>query len=284
MSSELTSKVIKERAVLIMVPLLILHLILLSLQIEDPSGTLLFRKWTMTAQAPFVAFSSGITHGIRHVWSSYVWMVGVRAENQRLRETVQHLSLVNSSYEQVRQENARLRRLLSMNENVAFKTIGARVVARTPGFLSNVIYVNRGASDGVRNDQPVISVDGIVGRTVLVSNHQSQVQLITNPDASVGAMLERTRTPGVLQGSGDFLLSLNYILNSEQVENGDLVLSSGLDGIFPKGLAIGKVVDSQKGNGVFRSIKIQPFLDFTRIEEVSILGEPKPEPEPKVQP
>lgn len=271
MSSELSSKVSKERAVLATIPLLILHLALLSLQIQGPSGTLLFRTWVLTAQAPIVAASSATARGIGYIWNSYVWMVGARAENQQLRETVRKLSLANSSYEQERKENARLRRLLAMTDSLAYKTIGAHVVARTPSFLSNVIYIDRGAGDGVRNDRAVISGDGIVGRTVLVSRSQSQVQLITNPDASVGVMLERTRTPGVLRGSGDFLLDLNYIANSEQVENGDVVLSSGLDGIFPKGLAIGKVVDVRKGKGVFRAIKVQPHIDFMRVEEVSVI-------------
>jgi rod shape-determining protein MreC len=265
------SKVSKERALLVVIPLLILHLALLSLQIEGPSGTLLFKTWTLAVQAPVISFSSGIARAVRRVWSNYVWMVGARSENQQLQETVRRLSLLNSSYEQERQENARLRRLLSMTDSASYKTVGARVVARTPSFLSNVIYIDRGSKDGVRIDEPVISGDGIVGRTILVSRYQSQVQLLTNPDASVGVMLERTRTPGVLRGSGDFLLDLNYIGNSEQVENGDLVLSSGLDGIFPKGLGIGKVVDSRKGKGVFRSIKVQPFMDFMRIEEVSII-------------
>ncbi len=277
MSSELPSKVSKERAVLVTIPLLILHLALLSLQIQGPSGTLLFKTWTLTAQSPIIAASAGVTRGIRHVWNSYLWMVGARAENEQLRETVRRLSLVNSSYEQMRKENERLRRLLSISESGLFKSIGAHVVARTPSFLSNVLYIDRGSEDGIRADEPVLSGDGIVGRTILVSKHQAQVQLITNPDASVGVMLERTRTPGVLRGSGDFLLSLNYIGNSEQVEVGDAVLSSGLDGIFPKGLAIGKVVDTRKGSGVFRSIKVQPYIDFMRIEEVSVVLAEKPE-------
>jgi rod shape-determining protein MreC len=258
--------------------LLILHLALLSLQIQGPSGTLLFRTWTLNAQAPVVAVTSAITRGTRYVWTSYVWTVGARAENQQLRDTVRRLSLINSSYEQERKENARLRKLLSMTDTIQYKTLGARVVARTPSFLSNVIYIDRGSDDGIRTDRPVVSGDGIVGRTILVSRRQSQVQLITNPDASVGVMLDRTRTPGVLRGSGDFLLDLNYIGNSEQVENGDVVLSSGLDGIYPRGLAIGKVVDSRKGKGVFRSIKVQPYMDFMRIEEVSVMvGDLKPE-------
>jgi rod shape-determining protein MreC len=209
--------------------------------------------------------------GLWNTWNGYVWLVGARVENEKLREAVRKLSLVNSSYEQERKENVRLRQLLSMTEAVATKTVGARVVARTPSFLSNVVYIDRGSDDGVHADLPVISGHGIVGRTVLVSKHQSQVQLISNPDASVGVMLERTRTPGVLQGIGDFVMDLNYIGNSEQVENGEVVLTSGMDGIYPKGLAIGKVVESQKGKGVFRSIKVQPYIDFMRIEEVSVI-------------
>lgn len=277
MSSELSSKVNKERAVLLTIPLLILHLVLLSLQVEGSSGTYLFKTWTLAMQAPVIAVSSGITHGIRRVLTSYLWIVGARAENERLQETVRKLSLLNSSYEQARQENVRLHRLLSIDESIPYNTIGARVVARTPSFLSNVIYVDRGSRDGVQVDAPVLSGEGIVGRTVLLSKHQSQVQLITNPDASIGVMLERTRVPGVLRGSGDFLLDLNYVGNSEQVDKGDVVLTSGLDGVFPKGFAIGKVVESYKGKGVFRSIKVQPFVDFMRIEEISILLAPKPE-------
>jgi rod shape-determining protein MreC len=270
-SSELTSKGNKERTVLVLIPLLILQLALLSLQIEGPSGTLLFKTWTLAAQAPVIAVASGITRGISNVWRSYVWMVGARAENEQLRQTVRQLSLVHSAYEQMKQENIRLRRLVSLNETVPFKTIGARVVARTPGFLSNVIYIDRGSSDGVRVDAPVFSGDGVVGRAVIVAAHQSQVQLITNPDASMGVMLEQTRTPGVLRGSGDLLLDLNYVSNTEQIAVGDMVFSSGLDGIFPKGLVIGKVVDSRKGKGVFRAIKVEPIMDLVRIEEVSVL-------------
>jgi rod shape-determining protein MreC len=276
-SSELPLKASKERAVLVTVPLLILQLVLLSLQIEGPSGTLLFKTWTLTAQAPVVAVASYVTHGIRNIWTGYVWLVGARAENERLRETVRRLTFANSSFEQAKQENARLQRLLAMDDSTAYNSVGARVVGRTPSFLSNVIYINRGSSDGIHIDAPVVSGDGIIGRVVLVTGHQSQVQLITNPDASIGVMLERTRTPGVLRGTGDLVLELNYIGNSEQVENGEVVISSGLDGIYPNGLSIGKVVEAQKGKGVFRSIKVQPFMDFMRIEGVSVLTEPKPQ-------
>ncbi len=271
MSSDLSSRTNKERAVLVTAALLVLQLIILSLQVEGPSGTILFKTWALAAQAPVVAISSSIAGGIRHIWKGYIWMVGARAENQRLQEAVRRLLLSNGTYEQIRKENERLRRLVSLTESLPYESLSARVIARTPSFLSNVIYIGRGSKDGVRANEPVISGDGVVGRTVLVSARQSQVQLITNPDASVGAILESSRTPGVLRGTGDFLLDLNYIAHTVPVSVGDIVLSSGLDGIFPKGLVIGKVVDSQKGKGVFRSIKVEPAVDLIRLEEVAVL-------------
>ncbi len=271
MSSELTASANKERAVLVLMPLLVLHLALLSIQIESSSGTLLFKTWTLAVQAPLLSLSSNITGGIGRVWHNYIWTVGARAENEQLLQTVHKLLLINNSYAQSQKENERLRQLLSLNDRLEFRSVGARVVARTPGFLSNLVYIDRGSEEGVHTDAAVLSGDGIIGRVILVTKHQSQVQLISNPDASIGALLEQTRTPGVLRGSGDALLEMAYVGNAEPVKVGDIVVSSGLEGIYPKGLPIGKVVDSRKGKGVFRFIKVEPRVDLIRVEEVSVL-------------
>ena len=258
MSSELNAKPNKERALLVTIPLLILHLALLSLQIENPSGTLVFKSWVLAAQAPVLALSTSVTNGIRQLWTGYVWLVGARRENRELQQTVQRLSMLNRSYEQVRQENARLRRLLALNESIAYDTIGARVIARTPGFLANVIYIDRGSRDGVQPDAPVLCGDGIVGRTVLVFRNQSQVQLITNPDASVGVMLERTRTPGVLRGSGQPLLDLVYVSNTEDVVEGDVVLSSDWTECSPRDLFSGRLLSHVRVIRCFGKSKCSP--------------------------
>ncbi len=271
MFSDLSSKVNREPTIFIVILLLVFQLVLLSLQIQNPSGMLMFKTWTLAAQAPLFAVSSAVTNGIRNAWSHYIWFVGTRAQNEQLQETVERLLLLNNAYIEIRQENIRLRRMLALSDTIPFKTIGARVIARTPGFLANVIYINRGSADGVHIDAPVVSGNGIIGRTVLVSEHQSQVQLITNSDASIGALLEKTRTPGVLRGTGDDVMDLIYISNTEQISVGDVVLSSGLDSIYPKGLVIGKILDFRRGNSVFQTIKVKPDADLVRLEEVSVL-------------
>jgi rod shape-determining protein MreC len=138
--------------------------------------------------------------------------------------------------------------------------------------MSKTIYIDRGSEAGISVDDPVLSSTGVVGRVVLASRYHSQVQLITNVDASTGVMVERTRSPGVLKGLGDALLSLDYISNTEQINPGDSVISSGLDGIYPKGLAVGKVIESHKGNSVFRSIVVEPAADLLHLEEILVLS------------
>jgi rod shape-determining protein MreC len=276
--SDLSSVGNKERVAWVLFPLLLLQLVLLSLQIERPSGTILFKSWTLRAQAPIITACSAITNGVHNVWYGYIWLAGARTENEQLRRKVNQLSLLNRSYEQALQENARLQQLVSMSERMTYRTIGARVTARTPNFLANIIYIDRGSSDGVSIDAPILSGNGIIGRVLLVSEHQSQVQLITNPNASIGVMLDQSRTPGVLKGTGDFQLDLNYIGNAQEVASGEVVISSGLDKIFPKGIVVGTVVETHKGKNVFREIKVKPLVDLIHLEEVSILmNEAKPD-------
>ncbi len=271
MSIELAPKVKEGKVVYVLIPLLLLHLTLISLQVEDPGGTNLLKKWLLIGGTPFFDLSSGVSRTVRKFWDNYVWLHGAREENAQLKETVRLLGLRERQLVQADEENSRLRRLLDFEQRAQLRGIAAHVVGRVPGFLSNVTYIDRGAADGIRPDSPVVIETGVVGRVVLATRRHAQVQLITNPDASTGVMIERSRSPGVLKGTGNPLLELTYIGNTEQVYVGDTVITSGLDGIFPKGLPVGKVVAAHKGKSVFLSIQVEPYIDLLRIEDVLVL-------------
>jgi len=270
-SIEFSGKVKDGRAIFILVPLLLLHLTLISLQVEHPGGSLLFRNWVLHVSAPFLGVSSSIHRALTYGWTHYVGLRGARAQNDVLQKRVEQLTLREDTLRQVEVENTRLRELLGLKQTVPLETVAARVVGRVPDYLANVVYIDRGTDDGVKVNTPVLAATAVVGRTILVSRFNSQVQLITNNDASLGVMIERTRSPGVLTGSGQPVLNLDYIANSEQVEIDDIVVTSGLDGLFPKGLRVGKVVQSQKGKAAFRVIRVEPFADLLRLEEVLVL-------------
>jgi rod shape-determining protein MreC len=275
-SIDLAPRAKEGHAIYVLIPLLALNLILLSMQIEDPRGTLVFKRWVLTAEEPFIILSSGILGGLERLWTNYFWLHLAREENRQLQARVRDLTLQLETLQQAQKENVRLQQLLAFSGNLSYRSITARVIGRTPDFMSKTIYIDRGSADGIAADDPVLSGSGVVGRVVFVSRYYSQIQLITNPDASTGVMVERTRSPGVLKGSGDALLNLDYVSNTEQINAGDLVTSSGLDGIYPKGLPVGKVTDSHRGNSVFRSIKVEPTADLIHLEEVLLLMMSKP--------
>lgn len=276
MSIDLAPKAKEGRAVYVLIPLLALNLALLSMQIEDPRGTLFFKRWMLAAEEPFIIVSSGILGGLERLWTNYFWLHGAREENRQLQAEIRDLTLRLETLQQAQKENARLQQVLGLSANLPYRSITAKVVGRTPDFMSKTVYIDRGSAAGIAADDPVLSSSGVVGRVVFVSRYHSQIQLITNSDASTGVMVERTRSPGVLKGSGDSLLNLDYISNTEQINAGDLVTSSGLDGIYPKGLPVGKVAESHKGNSVFRSIKVEPTADLIHLEEVLVLMTSKP--------
>lgn len=271
MPSNLSSKPNKDRAVAVLIPLLFFNLTLLSVQVQNPGAMTPAKTMVLSLQGPVVDAISGTIGGVRNLWKEYVWLVGARTENKDLAEEVQHLTLLNRSYEEIRQENIRLRQLLSVSGQLEYDSIGARVIARAPEFLAKVLYIDRGTKDGVQIDLPVLSESGVIGRTVYVAGDESQVQLITNTDASVGVILESTRTPGVLRGTGGLLMDLQYINNTEEIHVGESVLTSGLDGIFPKGLLIGEVTDFSRKDGISYDISVKPLADMHHIEEVSVL-------------
>jgi rod shape-determining protein MreC len=272
-SIEFAGKLREGRLLYVLIPLLILHLALLSIQIEDPTGIILLKRWVLRAGAPFLNASSSVSHGVARLWTNYFSLRDARADNDRLVERVRQLNMRDNALSQMEAENVRLRSLLSLKETLPIKTLGARVVSRAPSYLANVLYIDRGTTDGVRANAAVLADKGVLGRISLVTPNNSQVQLISNADASIGVIVERTRSPGVLSGSGNALLELRYISNFEEVNAGDVLLTSGLDGIYPKGLPVGKVLESRKGKSVFRVIHVEPNVDLSRVEEVLVVIE-----------
>jgi rod shape-determining protein MreC len=271
-SIDLAPKAKEGRAIYVLIPLLAVNLVLLSMQIEDPLGTLLFKRWILAAEEPFIKASSAVSGGIQRIWTGYFWLHGAREENRQLQAKVRDLTLRVETLEQAQKENAQLQRLLAYSGSLPYRSTTAKVVGRTPDFMSRTVLVDQGSASGIAVDDAVLTTAGVVGRVVLVSRYHSQVQLITNADASTGVMMEGTRTPGVLKGSGDAALNLDYVSNTEQVNPGDLVISSGLDGIYPKGIPVGKVLASRKGSSVFRSIQVEPTADLLHLEEVLVLS------------
>ncbi len=211
--------------------------------------------------SPPQAFLRSLTAGVR-----------LSGENARLREAAASLALENFRLREAEVENARLRRLLEFEAASWFRLQPAAVVARDAGRFGRSVKVSRGRGAGVRENMPVVNHEGLVGKVIEVDAGASYVQILADPDCRVSALVQRTRVPGILgwdPGEGMRLLDVPH---HADVEVGDLVVTSGLGEIFPKGILVGRVerVAYEEGH-LFRRIEVRPFVDFSHLEEVFII-------------
>ena len=263
----------RHRPVFILAAVLLAQLLLLSLQITRNGDVRLIRVWAVAAIDPFQRSLRGIMDISLGAWRTYGSLLRAQQENQEL-----HTELV-SAQSQIQQlseqgaESLRLRTLLEFKNQLPFQTVAAEVIASSPGENSNAIFIGKGADEGLTSDLAVITPQGIVGKTIAVFSHSSQVLLLTDPSSGVGVMLEKTRVQGVLKGDGQNLCLIRYIMNEEPVSSGEAILTSGLDQIYPKGLRVGTVVRTSAGN-IYKNVEVKPAADLNRLETVLVVLKP----------
>ncbi len=214
-----------------------------------------------------------IQRGALGVWTTYVDWKSTRSENVVLRAEAERLKLQALQVEETRQENARLRRLLALRERLPLSALAGEVVGREAGGWVRTLTVNRGRGSGVARQVPVIVPEGLVGRVVQVRGGASVVQLLNDPASTVGAVVQRTRTLGLVEGDTGGTVRLKFMArDGAQVAPGDIVVTSGMGNLFPKGVPIGRVVAIQdKGSALFHFAVLAPAVDFARVEEVLLL-------------
>jgi len=224
------------------------------------------------AAGPFQRAFHYVTASIGGIWSGYVDLVHVRKENQKLKKENQKLKFDLSRLEEEAQASKRLRKLLDFTQAVDFDMIPAQVVGRDPSGWYNTLLIGKGAKDGLRQDMAVVSHQGVVGRIVSVSGNYAKVLLIIDQNSAVDALIQESRRKGILIGGPGKLCRLNYISPLYTINAGDSIVTSGLDGIFPKGLPLGTVknVESEKRD-MFQKILVRPAVDFSRLEEVLVI-------------
>ena len=206
------------------------------------------------------------------VWGTYRDWKNVRAENRRLRDEAQRLRVEALRVTETDFENQRLRRLLALKESLPLETMAGEIIAREWGGWVRSLTVNRGRGDSVARLTAVIAPDGLVGRIVDVRAGSSVVQVLTDPASTVGAHIVRSRTPGVVEGEPRGTLRFKYMARDGGLQVGDVVVTSGLGGLFPGGIPIGRVRSiDDRGSALFSYAQLTPAVDFARIDEVLLL-------------
>jgi rod shape-determining protein MreC len=231
-------------------------------------------RFFLELMAPFQRGVAAIRGTISGGWESVAGLLDARDENVVLRRRVDELERDLARLSEVDLENVRLRRLLDFRPALTGRVLTAQVVGWDPG-TARTVTIDRGASDGVTKGRGVLTPGGVVGRVIEASPHAARVLLVTDGNSGVAGLVQRTRAHGIVHGTLDGGCALKNVKRTEDVQVGDHVVTSGLDGIFPKGLLIGTITAVDKrGQGLFQNADIAPGADFARLEEVLVPLDP----------
>ncbi len=255
--------------------LLLFALVLMSMRAKQRKGVELFDALLMEISFPFQKVSTFAIKTVQGTFQHYVFLVNLEKENKMLKEKVAQLQEENHRMKEIKLTNERLRELLQFREKNSSSMIGAEIIGRDPSFWFKSVTIDKGERDGVKKGTAVISPTGVIGQVLKVAPHYATVLLITDYNSAVDCVVERTRAKAIVEGKGENRCQLKYLLRAEEVAVGDIVVTSGLGGNFPKGLMVGEVkkVD-KKGHGVFQYAELVPSVDMTRLEEVFVIMEP----------
>ena len=261
----------KIRKVVLLGSLVAACLLLLTLQMRGHGSMArdVFAVVTTPIQTG-LAKASRATFGL---WATYLDWKNVRAENRRLREEVQELRVQGLRVVETDDENRRLRRLLALQEHLPLTTLSGEIIAREWGGWIRSLTVNRGRGDNVPRLTAVISPNGLVGRVVDVRPGVSIVQVLTDPTSTVGAHVLRTRTPGIVEGDPRGTLRFKFMSrDGASIQGGDVLVTAGQGGLFPRGIPIGTVrsIDN-RGAALFHYAELTPAVDFARVDEVLLV-------------
>jgi rod shape-determining protein MreC len=275
----------KNKGILFLAVIVLASFLWMTSQVRGSGEGGLLQRAVSAAGYPVAKAIDKAAGAVKGVWRGYFYLVGLRDENTRLKEQSEKLSFENTRLRDMLASEMRVRDLGQLREELNLPAAAARVVGRDATSWFKSAWVDEGESSGVRKNMPAAVYTGVVGRVQKTLGSTSRILLITDPSSAVSCVTERTREPGILVGAGSELCRFQYVGKHADVSVGDLVVTSGLDGVFPKGMPAGEVVRASKAaQGYFQEIDVMPTADIARVEEVLIIkyeppDTPRTEPE-----
>ena len=269
---------IRQRTGWLFAAIVVSHVILISAQVTTKRGVPILQEVTFGTFAEMQRGATSAVGGAREGWQNYFALQQIRRENEQLKSEVTQLRVSLEQERNLAQQTRTLQQLLDLRSATGFKTSAALVIGSGADPEFRTITIDKGTQDGLLADMAVMAPAGIVGRILMPTARAAKVQLIIDPDAGAGVLIERSRVGGVVKGVGSAqalafragLIDLNYVSGSADVKRGDRVITSGLDGIYPKGLLVGEIQSAERVGGEWR-IQVKPAVDFAALEAVLVV-------------
>jgi rod shape-determining protein MreC len=279
---------IRQRTGWLFGAIVVSHIILISAQVTTKRGVPVLQEVTFGAFAEMQRAATTAFGSAREGWQNYFALQQIRQENEQLKQEVTELRISLEQERNIAQQTRTLQQLLDLRSAAGFETAAAMVIGSGADPEFRTVTIDKGTQDGLRADMAVMSPAGIVGRILMPTARAAKVQLIIDRDAAAGVMIERSRVQGAVTGVGSAeelgfkagLLQLDYVPGTADVKRGDRLVTSGLDGIYPKGLPVGEIQSAERVAGEWR-IRVKPAVDFAALEAVLVVLKP---PDPPSEP
>jgi len=263
---------IRRRSGYLFLAVMIGHVILISAQVNSRSGVPVLEAVTFGVFAEAQRGLSAGVSGLRRVWNRYLWLRGVEAENTDLKRQLDEVRVQYQERRALADHARQLEELLALRDRSNLQTVAAEVIAASASPDFRTLTIDKGTNQGLKADMAVIAAAGVVGRIVVPSAGAAKVQLLIDRNAAAGALIERSRAQGVAVGGGDDeRVRLDYVSEASDVVVGDLVVTSGIDGIYPKGFTLGHVDSVEKSGPAYKRITIKPAVNFSSLETVLVV-------------
>lgn len=261
----------RHRSLFLLAGVVLLQILLLAWQIRRDSQGRLIRVWTVSAVSPFERGGAWGIGKFRDAWRHYFALSDTARENEALHRENGQLKLEIMQLQSKSAEADRLANLLNFKQKQGrVPMVVARVIGSSADANSNVLYLDQGLREGIHKNMGVITPEGVVGKVIESFRDTCQVLLLTDRDSGVGAMIAGTRVQSPVGGTGEPLLNMKYVGNDEIVKLGDVIVTSGMDRIFPKDLPVGAISQVKDGSP-FKQIRVRPSANLEKLEEVIVL-------------
>jgi rod shape-determining protein MreC len=259
------------------VVLLALPFFFLRANLRDPTQTTVVDRAILQISAPIQYVASQLAGGVSGIFEQYFYLVDVNADNDRLREENSRLREANFKLQAAATENRELRRLLQLREQLKGSLLSAQVIGKeiSPYFRVTRLRLDRGDRDRVRAGMPVLTADGLVGQIQRTWGRDSDVLLVADQTSAIDVVIQRSGARGMLKGMGGsehYICRLEHLTREDDVQVGDLVVTSGLGQRFPASILVGRIKDVQKKDyGLYQEATVTPAVDFARLDEVLLM-------------
>jgi rod shape-determining protein MreC len=249
-------------------------IILIMVSSRQPAALEKAEQVPISIIAPFQNMITGTIRFAEDIWSHYFYLASAAKENEHLKRALNQSVERHNQYIETELTNKRLRSFLEFKKKTTSRVVAAEVVGRDPSPWFQTIMIDKGTTDSVKQGLPVVVANGVAGQVMSVSSGYAKVLLITDRNSAVDALVQRSRARGIIKGFSSDRCFFQYVLRKNDVKVGDTVVTSGLDGVYPKGLRIGRVSGVVRRNaGMFQKVEVTPYVDFEKLEEVMVVLE-----------